>query len=404
MLTTMKVWHHCALVVLAMTLTLPDARAATNNPAAKVVTVSTTCTDASGNARDNCFTSVNNAVAWMASTRKPNATNPLAVNIEPGNFHGNIFITCDPANGYTGYTSFIGSGREQSNITGPGSGSSSPLNVRNCTEMNFSNLRIAGKSGFAYGGVYWFGGGNSTWSDVDIISNGRAWIDSECGASRGQHRWYSSRLHVNTAFTIGVSYLAYCDETWFYGSEIVSETAASQSLGGGAVLQAMDQGIIHVYGSNVRAFMYGTAFGPTPTIVSAGGSGEIHVHGTGIDLVSTSAVNYNVLNVGDNGRIHANSLAYNLNVPAGATISRIAKSGSGHVHAPYLWEHIPDTDGNPSTVDTNFVSANGADQTIVTSGTSDGQPHPAIYSTNCVAQTSGTSAWYDTVDKVCRGQ
>jgi hypothetical protein len=397
----LKTFHHSVLVALA--LTSLDARAAVIDPAAKAVTVSKTCTDANGNARDNCFTSINGAVGWMASTRKPNATNPLAVNIEPGNFHNgeNITIICDPANGYTGYASFVGSGREQSLITGPGSGNASPLNVHGCTEMNFSNLRIAGKGGFAYGGVYWFGGGNSTWSDVDIISNGRAWIDSECGTTRGQHRWYSSRIHVHTAFTVGVPYVAECDETWFYGSEIVSETASGQNLsGGGAVVAAGGQGIIHVYGSNLRAFMFGTVNNVRPTIASVSGDGEIHIHGTGLDLISTSAANFDVLLAAGHGKIHANVSAFNFNVPSGATVTRIAKVDGGHVHAPYLWGHIPDTDDNPSTIDTNFVSVNGVDQTTVTTGTSDGHPHPAIYSTGC----PNTARWYDTVDKVCRGQ
>jgi hypothetical protein len=398
----LKAFHHSVLVALA--LTSLDARAAVIDPAAKAVTVSKTCTDANGNARDNCFTSVNSAVGWMKSTRKPNATNPLAVNIEPGNFHSdeNISISC-LANGYTGYTSFVGSGREQTVITGPGSGSTSPLNVRGCTEMNFSNLRIASGGGLVpYGGVYWYGGGNSTWSDVDIISNGRAWYDSECGATRGQHRWYSSRIHVNTSAATGTPYVAECDETWFYGSEIVSETASGQNLSSGsAVVVASGQGIIHVYGSNLRALMYGSIYSNSATtIASASGDGEIHIHGTGIDLISTSAANFDVLLAADNGKIHANISAFNFNVPSGATVTRIAKVNGGHVHAPYLWEHIPDTDDNPSTIDTNFVSVNGVDQTTVTTGTSDGHPHPAIYSTGC----PNTARWYDTVDKVCRGQ
>jgi hypothetical protein len=63
-----------------------------------------------------------------------------------------------------------------------------------------------------------------------------------------------------------------------------------------------------------------------------------------------------------------------------------------------MWGGVPDTDGDPATVDTNFFSTNGADQATVFSGTSDGFPHPAVYSDSC----PGSARWYDTVDKVCR--
>ena len=80
-------------------------------------------------------------------------------------------------------------------------------------------------------------------------------------------------------------------------------------------------------------------------------------------------------------------------------MTRISNNG-GHVHAPYLWQHVPDTDDNPSTVDTNFASVNGADQTTMTVGPSDGHPHTAVYSSSCPFN----ARWYDQVDKVCRGQ
>lgn len=51
-------------------------------------------------------------------------------------------------------------------------------------------------------------------------------------------------------------------------------------------------------------------------------------------------------------------------------------------------------------VDTNYFSVNGADQTFVKVGTSDGHPHPAVYGDACPA----ASRWYDTVDQVCRSQ
>lgn len=96
-----------------------------------------------------------------------------------------------------------------------------------------------------------------------------------------------------------------------------------------------------------------------------------------------------VLSAATGGTIHANGSSYNLST-VGGTVTRVVNNG-GHIHAPYLWEHIPD----PATVP-NFTSVTGADMTTVTTGTSDGQPHLLIYSTNCA------SKWYDSVDKACR--
>lgn len=125
--------------------------------------------------------------------------------------------------------------------------------------------------------------------------------------------------------------------------------------------------------------------------VTATSGGMVHIHGTGIDAISSASNNIKVLTAGVGSMIHANASSYNLSTPTGS-VTRINNTG-GHIHAPYLWEHIPD----PTTAP-NFASQNGADTTTVTTGTSDGQPHMAVYSASC---PSGTK-WYDQVDKVCR--
>jgi hypothetical protein len=126
---------------------------------------------------------------------------------------------------------------------------------------------------------------------------------------------------------------------------------------------------------------------------TASGGGTVHIHGTGIDVISDAPNAITVLRADPTGTIHANSSAYNLSAVSGSTVTRIG--GSGHIHAPYLWEHVPDAIEIP-----NFQSANGADQTTVTVGTSDGHPHTAVYSSTCPT----TARWYDQVDKVCRSQ
>jgi hypothetical protein len=95
------------------------------------------------------------------------------------------------------------------------------------------------------------------------------------------------------------------------------------------------------------------------------------------------------LSASNAGVIHANGAAYNLSTGTGGAVTRIANSG-GHVHAPYLWEHIPDPATTP-----NFTSVTGADMAPLASGTSDGHPHFLMFDSSC------SSHWYDTVDKAC---
>ena len=152
-------------------------------------------------------------------------------------------------------------------------------------------------------------------------------------------------------------------------------------------------GEIHVYGSVLRALVDGDTRDNLSAAFARGG--KIHIHGTGIDVISNTGKNITALSVDTNGEIHANQSSFFLSSGSGAKVTRINNMG-GHIHAPYLWEHIP----NPSTVP-NFVSANGADMSVVTTGTSDGHPHTVIYSTTC-ASISPAAAWWDAVDKVCR--
>jgi hypothetical protein len=96
-----------------------------------------------------------------------------------------------------------------------------------------------------------------------------------------------------------------------------------------------------------------------------------------------------VLQTAAGGEIHANVSAYNLSNFAGS-VARI--NGAGHVHAPYLWEHIPDATKVPG-----FTSAHCADTTTLSVAADNNHQHTVVYSTSC---PSGTP-WYDQVDKVC---
>lgn len=381
--------------LMASLFTTPSV-AATIDPVAEVVMVRKSCTENS-TALNNCFTDMNALTGWMRFTRKPNATTPLRVNIGPGLFETfdaegtrkDISITCDPAAGYTGHTTFEGSGSRQTILKGQGSGNTSALNVRSCTELNFSHLQIT--TGY-YGGVQWKGGGNSNWNDVEILGTARAWYEEGCSTTRGKHYWFASKLASTAAFTVGETYRATCDESWFYGSEITVSIPAPLNYETSvyAAVYATGAGIIHVYGSSLRTYVDGSGSAAAALVGSQTKTGgEIHIHGTGIDLISQTGRDVIALQASNGGVIHADITAYNPRTSG--TVTRIANNG-GHVHAPYIWQHIP-------TNIADLVSLDGVDQTVVMV---DGYPHTAIYSAQCKIDTNNQAAWYDTVDKVCR--
>jgi hypothetical protein len=118
--------------------------------------------------------------------------------------------------------------------------------------------------------------------------------------------------------------------------------------------------------------------------VYAGAGGEIHIHGTGIDSISTVGEEIYVLVAEDGGFIHANESSYVIKTTG--TVTRIDNVGST-VKAPYLWE---ERDTAPA-----IISANGADSFIDTSGT---VPTMYIYADGC---NSGGGPWVSAAG-VCR--
>jgi hypothetical protein len=368
-------------IVMAFSCAAQVAQAAVD-PAAAVVMVRKSCTD-NGVALDDCFTTMADLTDWMATARKPNAQTPLHVDIGPGKFSGDIFITCDPGNNYTGYTAFEGAGIGQTILYGHGSGNNSPVTINSCTELSFAHLKIQGSF---YGGVEWGGGGNSKWDDVEVIGNARAWYESSCGATGGSHYWFGSKLTATALTFAGIAdtYDASCDESWFFGSEVtVSVPTNAYQASGGAVV-AHGNGIIHLYGSVLRTLIDGPTTGNNVPAASASSGGVIHIHGTGIDAISTTGKNVTALYAGTGGMIHAPATAYNLSTTG--TITRISNNG-GNIMAPYMWQE----NASPQ----NIVSTTGADTQVVTNNP-DGHPHLAVYDNSC------TSKWFDTVTGACR--
>jgi len=359
------------------------------------IALRTSCTE-NGTTLDNCFETVSALTSWMSVTRKPNASTPLDVDMGPGTF-GRLPVICDPANGYTGYISFNGSGPRHS-VFSFAAGGAPPfgiVEVRNCTNMAFSNLKIeATPVGFAYGYIEWYGGGTSHWNNVVAEVTARGWQEFDCAETPGSHYWFSSRIISRPVSNIGKTYEASCDNSWFFGSELVFNTDKPGSFGGdGGVpgttyrtLIANNGTEIHVYGSNIRALSeHGGASGTGTLVAATANSGsQIHIHGTGIDLIVNDNKDIVALSATTGGMIHANESAYVMETPGG-TATRVSNNG-GNIMAPYLWQE--------GATPPDITSANGSDIAVITD-TGDGQPHMTISSTSCA------SGWYDTAISQC---
>jgi len=371
----------CSIVVAF--LSSAQAVYAAIDPAAAVVKLRISCTENSVTLA-NCFTSMATLTDWMANTRtpKPNATTPLKVEMGPGTFN-HLTMTCDPAGNYTGYIAFEGSGRSQTIIKG--------VTISSCTDLSFSHLSV---NGVGYGAIIWNDGGNSNWIDVAVNGVALAWYEESCGSQKGNHYWFGSKLFATTAFTIANTYRASCDESWFFGSEITISVPSGQNATGGAAILAFDNGVIHVYGSALRALIDGSTTSDVMAVARLGQTntpgttgGEIHIHGTGIDAISQTGKNVVALYATGNGMIHANTTAYNMSTSGTKMRIQKAQNFTGHVHAPYLWEEHPEVP--------NITSVNGADMAVVTN-TLNGQPHLVLYSDTC------QSKWFDTATQACR--
>jgi hypothetical protein len=335
---------------------------------------------------------MNSLTTWINNTRLPRATSPLLVEIGAGTF-GRLALTCNPSAGYTGYVSFAGAGPEQTIILF-GASSSPPFGViesNDCTNLSFSGLTV--RDG-GYGYIVWNGGGKSHWSNVVVDVSARGWSEDTCGASKGEHYWFGSRFINRVVVTIGSAYNASCDDSWFIGSEITLTTRKrgifSSGSGNFVAINATNGTEVHVYGSVVRAIGPDpSSFTGTLTAVQAGSNAEVHLHGTGIDALSMEPRNIVVLSAATGGKIHANGSSYNLST-VGGTVTRVANNG-GHIHAPYLWEHIPD----PATIP-NFTSVTGADMTTETVGS---DTNMLVYNSQC---TGSGGPWYNVALRTCR--
>lgn len=277
------------------------------------------CTEG-GVSLNNCFTTLLSMTQWIDGTRKPAAATPLLVDIGPGKFIGTF--SCQISN-YPGYVTLRGAGMKNTTIEN----AQMPVNTSGCVQMRFSDMTLRNTGNL-------FGvrnlGGSTFWDNVEIDGYGYAWFDSpggSCGIP-GTHYWFNSKITSRTAGASTTAYFNACDESWFFASEITS----NGNVSGAQVTPIVAVGgEVHVYGSVIRALSGSGISASEMAAVKSDGAAHVHVHGTGIDVISTDANNINALSATNGGMIHANASSYNLSTGSGGTVTRIANSG-GHVH------------------------------------------------------------------------
>ena len=396
----MKIYcNHFFLLLSIMTLYSSGAHGAVFNvdQNANTVYLRKVCTEGKSptiSAVNNCFDTSADLVSWIA-TRQPTVETPLSVEISAGSFQG-LTLICDN----WGHTAFSGSGR--------GSTVLSASRFDNCNGLVFKHLTI--KDMTAIQAVKWNNNTSSTkdsnWVDVELIGKTYAWYEgfnTSCAdgisSNSGKHYWQNSRLMATGGFA-STTYRDACgSENWFIGSEIIADDSTAMPFNVSMAAISQDgYGETHVYGSVIRVLASKSYSGGMQVWCGAGvpevlaactvNGGQIHIHGTGIDVISIEPNNIGALAIGptsnDTTLIHANETSYVLKNGNGTT-TRLKKVSGGNIAAAYLWQ--------PGIAPPNIISTEGSDQAVV--NTSGGTPRFVIYSNACM------SKWFEVNANSC---
>lgn len=387
--------------VVATTFCATSASAAIDGGAA-VVLLRKSCTE-NGNVVDNCFTSMSTLTTWIWNARRPGQTSgrtPLMVDVGPGLFSGSF--TCDgradddaSASGvqHRGHVTIRGAGVNNSVLE-----DDQAVVTLACENLVFENMTFRSTS--PEQGVSNVGG-NTTWNHVELSARNYAWNDGigdgECSTReipKGKHIWNNSRILATSGQWGTIAYYNHCDDALFLGSEINAE-ATSNALGVKRNVAIFTYGgNIRIYGGAIRVLsgpgiVADGALGASVAVLTARPEAEVHIHGTGIDMISADPNPLRAFYMGQGGMIHANGAAYMMRTGAGARVERIylePESPMPMVMAPYLWE--------PMATPPNIYSLTGQDTVVVTQ-TADEKPHTLVYAESCATR------WFDNNTNDC---
>jgi hypothetical protein len=355
-------------------------------------------------------------VTWTWNTRQPTASDPLVIDVGPGEFGP---FSCTNA----GYVTIRGNGRDNTIIAQQGA--QGAVTVENCTRLSFQNLAIKGDEfGYSSAAIYWFEGGDSTWSDVDVFSGGGtasvsySWWD-ECTGSgeKSLHYWFGSRLIGQGGWYHTTMFTA-CSETWFYGGEVAAignPNSPNSNFLQHTAVWVLSRGDFRAFGTAIRS----TDGGANKTIFNGGGrlglqgvivgnfdsytnlgpeGGDFHMHG---GIINTNGSNTSgdsdvfALHVDDVADAHVVDTAFSVKASGTGTGHRISGSKA---QSPYQWP--------PGSNPPQIGSVHGADMFVETDcdGTGDcegagTETHVMVYNASCTV----TGPWFDSTTGRCRG-
>jgi len=405
--------NYIRIFAFLLPVTFSGHSSATNEPSASIVMLRSTCSIVTGSPPiDNCFTSTDEVVNWLDNTRNQDA-GPLSIEIGPGQFgafkcnsHDNLSLKgSGPTITILRAIGFIGG-----------------IEGSNCFNFNVQDLTAEGTLYSAR----WVGAGSSTWSNVHLLPNSLehpflkkentyGWSETcqpTTKENRAIHRWVSSRI-VTSGKT---AYLAACSENWFFGTQLVASGSGNIDGIRGITVAAFASDDItspeaHFYGGNIQviadasvSFGAVSATGDGKGIIATvvGKRGELHIHGTGIDVIGNDNNNdIAALGVADGGFIHASVSAYVMKTGSEGTSYRILNEGgnSGTVRAPYTWDENVLTLPDAPTI----VSDNGKDTVVenvcINPECSETRPHVMVYTNQC---NGAGGTWFDTTANTCR--
>lgn len=381
-------------------------------------------TDCTGFDPIECFESPQDDLGFfftISTAFKPSESNPLLILVGPGTFNSDAYyasFVCLHApniNWQASHITLRGAGPGVT-IIGNDDDDLYAMELDNCPQLHFENMTVIGPVG-----VWWNGGGSSTWENVEIIGTTKAWFDNDCNpggiwpfTDRPVHYWWGSVLRSvggGTA-TSATTVDARCSEHWFYGSEIsaLGSPESSSSLGSMTSIKVSTGGPfvgdVRLFGATVR-----TGTGTLPgthgafsagTGVDVSGGGQFHMHGgiintTTSDIAGADATGLRVSGSGSLG--HTPDTAFVVKAGTGGTTTRVSQSNSGAALSPFLWQAgaAPPVPGLQSVEGSDlYVEFDcGAD------GDCDGggaQAHLMVYNpSECPTET-----WFDTTTARCR--
>jgi hypothetical protein len=365
---------------------------------------------------------------WINEIRTPTASTPLLVDIGPGQFLG-MTVSClnDTYNGpakVAGHITFRGSGQRTTKMKGNGGGISLLDNATffitgDCIKMAFQDMTInainAGTGPFG-GPVIWVGrvtGGSSTWSNIELFSNGpRLWYD-ECGSggSVPVHYFFSSKMTMNLKNADREAFRLECGELWVFGSEIsvFGTDSMDPAIGDtffSAIRMTNSAVSVQLFGTLVRAIQGdgdsslipgGTVYGVKNDVSAA-----FHMHGGNMRVSASDTTNAIGIEAGTSGTVHTPDTAFVIEADTG-TATRLS-GNPANIKSPFLWQSGPFP---PQASDeTNVIlSMDGKDMFVETDCdalgicTSGDESHLMVYDDDCA--TDGP--WRDAMTGRCRG-